>query len=130
MLLPVMIERLDQQILLDLDPLFGFDPDARRHQVDEAHEFEQALGFFANESWRQIMRGPRTPYRRMIEARKRLDRVIFSEIERRRSTGQRGEDVLSLLLDAKDDEGHGLAKRANRLDAYPAAIACLSRWLA
>ncbi len=27
------------------------------------------------------------------------------------------------------DEGHGLAKRANRLDAYPAAIAALSRWL-
>jgi acetyl esterase/lipase len=28
------------------------------------------------------------------------------------------------------DEGHGLAKRANRLDAYPAALACLARWLA
>ncbi len=27
------------------------------------------------------------------------------------------------------DEGHGLAKRANRLDAYPAAIAALTRWL-
>lgn len=27
------------------------------------------------------------------------------------------------------DEGHGLAKRANRLDAYPAAIECLTRWL-
>ena len=29
-----------------------------------------------------------------------------------------------------DDEGHGLAKRVNRLDAYPAAIAFLSRLLA
>ncbi len=28
-----------------------------------------------------------------------------------------------------DDEGHGLAKRANRLDAYPAAVASLTRWL-
>jgi dipeptidyl aminopeptidase/acylaminoacyl peptidase len=27
------------------------------------------------------------------------------------------------------DEGHGLAKRANRLDAYPRAIAFLSRHL-
>lgn len=27
------------------------------------------------------------------------------------------------------DEGHGLAKRANRLDAYPAAVASLTRWL-
>jgi len=27
------------------------------------------------------------------------------------------------------DEGHGLAKRANRLDAFPAAVECLARWL-
>ncbi len=29
-----------------------------------------------------------------------------------------------------DDEGHGLAKRANRLDAYPEAVAFLDRHLA
>ena len=29
-----------------------------------------------------------------------------------------------------DDEGHGLAKRVNRLDAYPAAMDFLSRVLA
>ncbi|MDQ1702262.1 MAG: hypothetical protein QOF57_1514, partial [Frankiaceae bacterium] len=89
--------------------LFGFDPDARRHDIDEAHEFEEALGFFAQEYWRQIMRGPGTPYTRMIKARKRLDRVIFGEIDRRRATGERGEDVLSLLLDAKDEDGSGLS---------------------
>jgi dipeptidyl aminopeptidase/acylaminoacyl peptidase len=37
---------------------------------------------------------------------------------------------LECELRVYDDEGHGLAKRANRLDAYPAAIACLGRWLA
>jgi cytochrome P450 len=55
------------------------------------------------------MRGPGTPYTRMIKARKRLDRVIFGEIDRRRATGERGEDVLSLLLDAKDEDGSGLS---------------------
>ena len=89
--------------------LFGFDPDARRHQIDEAHEFEQALGFYSTEYWRQIMRGPGTPFRRMIKARERLDRVIFEEIDRRRATGERGEDILSLLLDAKDEDGSGLS---------------------
>jgi cytochrome P450 len=89
--------------------LFGFDPDARRHDIDEAHEFEQALGFFAQEYSRQILRGPRTAYRRMIDARTRLDRVIFEEIDRRRVTGARSEDVLSLLIDATDDEGRGLS---------------------
>ena len=29
-----------------------------------------------------------------------------------------------------DDEGHGLAKRVNRLDAYPAAMDFLTRVLA
>lgn len=37
---------------------------------------------------------------------------------------------LECELRVYDDEGHGLAKRANRLDAYPAALACLARWLA
>ncbi len=37
---------------------------------------------------------------------------------------------LECELKVYGDEGHGLAKRANRLDAYPAAIACLGRWLA
>ncbi len=37
---------------------------------------------------------------------------------------------LECELKVYDDEGHGLAKRANKLDAYPAAIACLGRWLA
>ena len=89
--------------------LFGFEPDARRHNVDEAHEFEQALGFYSTEYWRQIMRGPGTPFRRMLRAREHLDRVIFEEIDRRRATGERGEDILSLLLDAKDEDGSGLS---------------------
>ena len=48
-------------------------------------------------------------------------------------------EQIKAALDAKgvecelrvyDDEGHGLAKRVNRLDAYPAAMAFLSRVLA
>lgn len=33
------------------------------------------------------------------------------------------------VLRVYDDEGHGLAKRVNRLDAYPPAMAFLSRVL-
>lgn len=37
---------------------------------------------------------------------------------------------LECELRVYDDEGHGLAKRANRLDAYPAAVTFLARHLA
>jgi cytochrome P450 len=85
--------------------LFGFDPDAARAMTDMARQFEQGLGFWARDYFLQVMRGPRTPFAQMQQARASLDRVIFSEIARRRRTGERGEDVLSLLLDASDEDG-------------------------
>ncbi|MEO8688868.1 MAG: cytochrome P450 [Solirubrobacteraceae bacterium] len=86
--------------------LFGFDPDARRDGVHPAREFERALGFYGREYWLQILRGPGTPMRALTNARGRLDGLIYAEISRRRRTGERGEDVLSLLLDAPFTDRH------------------------
>jgi cytochrome P450 len=58
-----------------------------------------------------VLRGPGTPWRRLMAARRRLDALIFTEIDRRRATGERREDILSLLLDATDEDGEGLSKR-------------------
>ena len=88
--------------------LFGFDPDAAGAMTDMARQFEQGLGFWARDYFLQVLRGPRTPFTQMQEARAALDRVIFQEIARRRQTGERGQDVLSLLLDASDEEGNQL----------------------
>jgi cytochrome P450 len=84
--------------------LFGIDPDERRGRTDPALEFERALSFYGREYWLQVLRGPATPWSVMQRARRRLDRIIFGEIERRRRTGERGQDVLSLLLDARDEQ--------------------------
>jgi cytochrome P450 len=89
--------------------LFGFDPDARRDGIDPAEEFERALSFYGTDYAVRILRGPLTPWRRMLRARKLLDRLIFSEIERRRRADERGDDILSLLLDASDEEGNQLS---------------------
>lgn len=89
--------------------LFGFDPDRATRGLDAAHAFEEALGFFARDYALQILRGPRTPYWRMQRARRALDQVIFGEIASRRQTGDRGGDLLSLLLDAHDEDGHSLS---------------------
>ena len=92
--------------------LFGVDPDGElaRH-LDAAGLFERALGFYARDYFLQVLRGPRTPWARMHAARRQLDWLIFSEIERRRRSGERGEDLLSLLLDAHDENGSALSDR-------------------
>ena len=91
-----------------LRALFGFDPDRGVRGVDAAHAFEIGLGFYARDYFLQILRGPRTPYARMQRAREALDGVIFGEIARRRASGERGDDLLSLLLDARDEDGFEL----------------------
>src|SRR5918999_1499117 len=55
-----------------------------------------------------------SPWRAMNRARATLDRVIFAEIARRRASGERGVDILSLLLDASDEDGSRLSDRELR----------------
>jgi cytochrome P450 len=85
--------------------LFGFDPDRSNRDIDVAEEFERALSYYGHDYLSQALRGPRTPWRRMHQARRLLDRVIFAEIDRRRGQDDFGEDVLSLLMQARDDDG-------------------------
>ena len=97
-----------------LRALFGFDPDRSTHDADLAEVFENVLGYWGREYTMQMLRGPGSPWRRMLRARALLDRVIFEEIERRRSSGERGSDILSLLLDAEDEDGSRLSVRELR----------------
>jgi cytochrome P450 len=88
--------------------LFGFDPDASGARIDAARRFEQGLGFWSRDYFLQVLRGPGTPFAQMQSARRALDEVIFSEITRRRASGERGPDLLSLLIDASDEDGEAL----------------------
>jgi cytochrome P450 len=97
-----------------LRALFGFDPDRSTHDADLAEVFENVLGYWGREYTMQMLRGPGSPWRRMLRARELLDRVIFEEIERRRASGERGSDILSLLLDAEDEDGSRLSVRELR----------------
>jgi cytochrome P450 len=93
-----------------LRALFGIDPDDRPSGAeDPAALFERALSFYSRDYFMQVLRGPGSPFARMQAARARLDTLIYGEIERRRRTGGRGEDILSLLMDARDEEGHALS---------------------
>jgi cytochrome P450 len=90
--------------------LFGFDPNRSGRDLDMAEEFERALGFWGRDYAVQMLRGPGSPWRAMQGARERLDRVIFAEIDRRLASGERGTDILSLLLDCRDEDGSALSR--------------------
>jgi cytochrome P450 len=94
--------------------LFGFDPDRDARDARMAVEFEEALGYWGREYALQMLRGPGSPWRAMNRAKAKLDRVIFAEIARRRASGERGMDILSLLLDAADEDGSRLSDRELR----------------
>ncbi len=87
--------------------LFGLH---NEHAPEAAQDFEQALAFYAQDYLAQALRGPRTPWARMHQARERLDLLIYTEIRERRATGARGTDILSLLLDAQDEDGGSLSE--------------------
>jgi cytochrome P450 len=95
--------------------LFGLNPDGEPAKgTDAAGLFERALSFYATEYTSRFLRGPLTPYARLQSAAKELNKVIYAEINRRRASGERGEDVLSLLLDAHDEDGSALSDRQVR----------------
>jgi cytochrome P450 len=89
--------------------LFGLDPDSGRAQaIDAAGLFEEALAFYASDYLLRVFRGKRSPWGRMQVAARKLDTLIYAEIADRRASGRRGSDILSLLLDAEDEDGNRL----------------------
>jgi cytochrome P450 len=90
--------------------LFGIEPDGpAAKEIDAAAMFEQALAFYSSGYEYRFIRGPRSPWARLQQASKALNRLLYAQISRQRATGERGEDVLSLLLDAEDDSGERLS---------------------
>ncbi len=95
--------------------LFGLNPDGEpARSTDAAGAFERALAFYATEYTTRFLRGPFTPWARLQRASRALNGVIYAEIARRRATGERGEDVLSLLIDAREEDGSALTDRQVR----------------
>jgi cytochrome P450 len=91
--------------------LFGLDPDRTRGQIDAAQEFENALSFWSKDYIFQLLRGPGSPWKRMVTASRRLDAVIYAELRRRRACGELGNDLISLMMETQDGDGLLLTDR-------------------
>src|SRR5215208_2466993 len=64
--------------------LLGLDPDDGGKGALAAHHFERALSFYGIDYHLRLLRGPRSPWRRMVASRTVLDDIVFSEIAERR----------------------------------------------
>jgi cytochrome P450 len=111
----------DLTMSIAMRALVGLDP--RDHGIghNAAVLFERGLSFYETETWMMMLRGPGSPWAHMQAARRGLDAIIFAEIDVRRSSrtvagnpghasgngSAAGEDVLSMLLDARDEDGDG-----------------------
>ena len=87
--------------------VLGLDPGRAGVGREAAELFERMLAYTNAEVWATLLRGPGTPWSRMQVARRDLDRIIYGEIERRRA-GPPGDDILSMLIEAREEaEGAG-----------------------
>jgi cytochrome P450 len=90
--------------------LLGLDPDDGGHGAAAAHHFERALSFYGIDFHLRLLRGPRSPWRKLVTSREVLNEIVYSEIaERRRAADPERRDVLSLLITARDEDGSGLS---------------------
>ena len=90
--------------------LLGLDPDETGKGAEAAEQFERALSFYGRDFALWLLRGPGSPWQKMQAARRRLDTIVLAEIRRRRGQdGDSGDDVLSMLVAARDEDGSRLS---------------------
>ena len=86
--------------------LFGFDPDARRGGLQPGARVRARARLLRPRVLAAGAARPGHAVAALTDARRRLDGLIYAEIAQRRRTGERGDDVLSLLLDADFTDRH------------------------
>jgi cytochrome P450 len=95
--------------------LLGLDPDDGDTGARAAVEFERALSYFGTDFALRMLRGPGSPWSRMMAARAQLDRILYAEIRRRRTAADLGDgDILGMLLAATDEDGSALSDQEVR----------------
>lgn len=95
--------------------LLGLDPDEAGKGTAAAQHFERALGFYGIDYPLRLLRGPGSPWRRLLASRKVLDEIVFGEIARRRAEPDPGRmDILSLLVGVRGEGGEAFTDREIR----------------
>jgi cytochrome P450 len=95
--------------------LLGLDPDEAGKGAAAADHFERALGFYGIDFHLRLLRGPGSPWSKMVASRAVLDRIVYDEIAQRRGNPDPGRmDILSLLVGVRDEAGEGFTDKEIR----------------
>jgi cytochrome P450 len=86
--------------------LLGLDPDEAGKGAAAAEHFERALSYYGIDYPLRLLRGPGSPWRKLMASRAVLDEIVFAEVARRRASPDPGrQDILSLLVGARGEGG-------------------------
>jgi cytochrome P450 len=99
----------------------GSDPSRVGHAIDGVMgDFQELV-----QTWRRFFPSsvPFAARRRTVASGREIDAVVFEVIHKRRSSGERGDDLLSRLLEARDDEGSGMTDAQLRDEAVTLFVA-------
>ncbi len=95
--------------------LLGLDPDEAGKGAAAAEHFERALGFYGIDFHLRLLRGPGSPWSKMVASRAILDEIVYGEIAHRRAEPDPDKmDILSLLVGVRDEAGEGFSDKEIR----------------
>jgi cytochrome P450 len=95
--------------------LLGLDPDEAGKGAAAAEHFERALGFYGTDFHLRLLRGPGSPWSKMVRSRDVLDEIVYAEIAQRRAhPDPQKMDILSLLVGVRDEAGEGFTDKEVR----------------
>jgi cytochrome P450 len=95
--------------------LLGLDPDEAGRGAAAAEHFERALGFYGTDFHLRLLRGPGSPWSKMVRSRAVLDEIVHAEIVQRRAAADESRmDILSLLVGVRDEAGEGFTDKEIR----------------
>lgn len=98
-----------------MQALLGLDPDEAGKGAAAAEHFERALGYYGIDFHLRLLRGPGSPWRKLVASREVLDEIVFGEIARRRAKPDSDRrDILSLLVAARGTGGEEFSDREIR----------------
>lgn len=95
--------------------LLGLDPDEAGKGAAAAEHFERALGYYGIDYQWRLLRGPGSPWRKLLASREVLDEIVFAEIARHRADPDpERRDILSLLVGVRGEGGEAFTDREIR----------------
>ena len=108
-----------------LRAVFGLDAgerlDALRERVTEILDFGTSPASVNQHLWRNF--GGFGPFARFAEARAAADELIYDQIDERRRSGARRDDVLWMLLEARHEDGSEMSREEIRDELMTALVA-------